>query len=181
MKKVMTIFGTIMIVSIVLTACDESNKKNKKENEDVELSLNDDENIDEELENSSDDSESVNNLDLVDAFLYEKYTYDKNFTEEEGKKGFLDQRNRDKDELIKINFSDGNFRTIVYRKGFWYNYSIREKTEKLFATKEDALQYAYDQSKLLQDAGASIATMLTKNSGPLKKDGTLDMRYKENQ
>jgi hypothetical protein len=181
MKKVMTIFGTIMIVSIVFTACDESNKKNKKENEDVELSLNDDENIDEELENISDDSESINNVELVDAFSYEKYTYDKKFTENERKKDIFDRRNRDKDEMIKVKFSDGYSGSIVYREGFWYNYTIQEKTEILFATKEDALQHAYDQSKLLQNAGASIATMLIKKSGPLKKDGTPDMRYKENQ
>jgi hypothetical protein len=180
MKKVMTFLGATLFASIIFTACDESNRKKNNEIEEVELSSND-ELTNDESENISDDSESDINVELKDAFSYEKYTYDKNFIEKERKKDIFDTRNRDKDEMIEVKFSDGQFGSIVYREGYWYNYTIREKTEKLFATKEDALQYAYDQSKLLQDAGASIATMVTKKSGPLKKDGTPDMRYKENQ
>lgn len=171
----LTFFG----FTICLQSCEEGGKKASN---DLDI-----ENIDEEMYEDEDevyedlDEEDLDEEDLTDAFSYAEYTFDKNYTEGERKKDIFDMRDRENDELIKVEFADGHSGSIVYRDGFWYNYSIREKTEKLFATKDDALQNAYDQSKLLQDAGAAIATMVMKKSRPLKKDGTPDMRYKENQ
>jgi len=178
MRKRMTALGRILLASMVLFGCDDSSTVSS--NEQVQIA-DSEEMDDEEMDDEEMDDESDNNVELVDANSYENYTFDKNYTEEPREKDFFDRRERENDEMIKVIFSDGHFGSIVYREGFWYNYSIREKTEYLFATKDDALQYVYDQSKLLQNAGASIASMVMKKSGPLKKDGTPDMRYKENQ
>lgn len=136
-----------------------------------------------EVEDDEDieDDEVAEEQELVDAISYDEYTFDKDYTIEEREAGFFDKRDRDNDEMYKVFFADDNSGSIVYREGFWYNYSIREKTEKLYATKDDAIQGAYDWSRTLMDAGAAIATMIIKKSGPLKKDGTPDMRYKENK
>lgn len=172
MKKIITITAAIVFI---IYGCD-SKSKSKDANDEFEELYED---VIEESE--IEENNILSDEELTEAFSYDEYTYDKNYTEEERKKDIFDRRDRENDEMKKIEFSDGHFGSIVYREGFWYNYTIREKTEKLFATKEDALQYAYDQSKLLQDAGASIATMISKKARPLKKDGTPDMRYKENQ
>jgi hypothetical protein len=122
--------------------------------------------------------------ELKEAVQYESYTYTKSFKEEELEKGpsdVLDFRKRKNDKFIGIKFSDGHSGTLVYRDGFFYNYTIREKTEVRFASKEDGLQRIWDDSRLLQDAGASIANFAMKKAGPRKKDGTPDMRYKANQ
>lgn len=180
MKKRTMIFGSILSASLVLLGCDETTTTNNQELIANESEIEDD-SEDFNSDEIADESESDINVELIDANSYENYTFDKKYTEEPREKDFFDRRDRENDEMIKVEFSDGHFGSIVYREGFWYNYSIREKTEYLFATKDDALQYAYDQSKLLQDAGASIASMVMKKSGPLKKDGTPDMRYSENQ
>jgi hypothetical protein len=93
----------------------------------------------------------------------------------------LDFRKRKNDKFIGIKFSDGHSGTLVYRDGFFYNYTIREKTEVRFASKEDGLQRIWDDSRLLQDAGATIASFAMRKAGPRKKDGTPDLRYRANQ
>ncbi len=123
-------------------------------------------------------------IDAKEAIHYESYTYTKSFKEEELEKGpsdILDFRKRENDKFMKVKFSDGHSGTLVFRDGYFYNYTIREKSEVRFASKEDGLQRIWDDSRLLQDAGASIASFATKKAGPRKKDGTPDMRYKANQ
>jgi hypothetical protein len=121
--------------------------------------------------------------DKKEAIQYESYTYTKSFKEEELEKGpsdILDFRKRKNDKFIKVKFTDGHSGTLVFRDGFFYNYTIREKTEVRFASKEDGLQRIWDDSRLLQDAGASIANFAMRKAGPRKKDGTPDMRYRAN-
>jgi hypothetical protein len=143
----------------------------------------------EEVSEDTEVTESTENnetetAEMDDAIRYESYKFPKKYKEEELEKGpshALDFRDRDGDKFIGIKFSDGHSGTLVLRDGNYYNYTIRKKTEVRFATKEDALQRIWDDSRLLQDAGAVIGTVMSNKSGPRKKDGTLDMRYKENK
>lgn len=175
--KILTIS---MLIAVLSFSCE---SKSKDESDEIVLEeLMDENEIDEFEEEMGDlsNEESEEEENLTDAFAYDEYTFDKNYKEELRKKDIFDRRDRENDEMIKVSFSDGQSGSIVYRDGFWYNYTIREDKEILFATKDDALQYAYDWSRRLQDAGAAIATMVSKKSRPLKKDGTPDLRFKEN-
>jgi hypothetical protein len=176
MKKYFKFLGALLFASIVFSSCDEKSQDNI--NDETEQT----ESVNEEYETSVDNTTS-SELESVNENLisFEEHNYTKKFTESEGEVDFFDSRDRQNDELITISFADGQFGTIVKRKNRWFNYTIREKTEVEYATKEDALQAVWDKSRLLQDAGASIAKIATKSKVPLKKDGTPDKRFKENQ
>lgn len=143
----------------------------------VENSVNEENEVDEkkEDENKSEDKDLIH---------YDSYNYTKTFKEEVLEKGpshILDFRNRDNDKFIGIKFSDGHSGTLVLRDGKYFNYTIREKTEVCFASKEDGLQRIWDNSRLIQNVGGAISSSTTPKSGPLKKDGTPDRRYKANR
>jgi hypothetical protein len=170
---------SFMLATILLTSCDDIKPKNSKTGDLTDTTLVSTPNADK----TNEDSEA-SLADQKEAIQYESYNYTKSFKEEELEKGpsdVLDFRKRKNDKFIGIKFSDGHSGTLVYRDGYFYNYTIREKTEVRFASKEDGLQRIWDDSRLLQDAGASIANFAMKKAGPRKKDGTPDMRYKGNQ
>ena len=178
MKK-SNLFLTAMFFSFALiTSCDESKPKES------ELTKTDLENTTINSKVEGEEKENPIEINSKEAIHYESYNYNKKFKEETLEKGpsdILDFRNRDNDKFIGIKFADGQSGTIVFREGYFYNYTIREKTEVRFATKEDGLQRIWDDSRLLQDAGAAIGSFITKKAGPRKNDGTLDNRYKENK
>lgn len=179
MKKPLLFPVLLMLMASSIIGCGGANQKNiplkNSELENKLASAN---------ETEAAEESGVPEEELKEAVQYESYTYTKSFKEEELEKGpsdVLDFRKRKNDKFIGIKFSDGHSGTLVYRDGFFYNYTIREKTEVRFASKEDGLQRIWDDSRLLQDAGASIANFAMKKAGPRKKDGTPDMRYKANQ
>jgi len=192
MKKP-NLFLTAMFFSFVLiTSCDESKPKESElttkdlENTTINSKLEGEEKENPIEINSKVEGEENENPteEAKEAIHYESYNYNKKFKEEALEKGpsdILDFRNRDNDKFIGIKFADGQSGTIVFREGYFYNYTIREKTEVRFATKEDGLQRIWDDSRLLQDAGAAIGSFITKKAGPRKNDGTLDKRYNENK
>lgn len=164
MKKSLKFLGALLFASMVFTSCDENSQDNiNNETEQSDSGI-------EEPENSN-DTPTTSDLASINENLisFEEHNYTKKFTETKGEVDFFDRRDRENDELIKISFADGQFGTIVKRKNRWFNYTIREKTEVEYSTKEDALQAVWDKSRLLQDAGASIAKIVTKKSVPLKK------------
>lgn len=199
MKKSLVIIITAYLTLISLTNCGRKNSDNKS-------ALNQLDSVNKELESkmaelsskseesasttdkspSSTDSESIEANDELNSndVHYDSYTFPKKYAEETLDKGpshILDFRDRKNDKFIGVKFSDGRSGTLVLRDGHYYNYTIREKTEVRFASKEDGLQRIWDDCKSLQDAGAAIGGALSGKSGPRKKDGTLDMRYKENK
>jgi hypothetical protein len=176
MKKFFKFLGALIFASIVFSSCDEKSQDNVNSETEQSESGNEEFDTSENTPTSSDEETNDENL-----ISFEEHNYTKKYTESEGEVDFFDRRDRENDELIKISFADGQFGTIVKRKNRWYNYTIREKTEVEYSTKEDALQAVWDKSRKLQDAGASIAKIATKSKVPLKKDGTPDKRFKENQ
>lgn len=179
MKKPLLFPVLLMLMASSIIGCGGANQKNNPlKNSELENKLAS------ANETAAAEESGVPEEELKEAVQYESYTYTKSFKEEELEKGpsdLLDFRKRKNDKFIGIKFSDGHSGTLVYRDGFFYNYTIREKTEVRFASKEDGLQRIWDDSRLLQDAGASIANFAMKKAGPRKKDGTPDMRYKANQ
>jgi hypothetical protein len=179
MKKPLLFPVLLMLMASTIMGCGGANQKNNPlKNSELENKLAS------ANETAAAEESGVPEEELKEAVQYESYTYTKSFKEEELEKGpsdVLDFRKRKNDKFIGIKFSDGHSGTLVYRDGFFYNYTIREKTEVRFASKEDGLQRIWDDSRLLQDAGASIANFAMKKAGPRKKDGTPDMRYKANQ
>ncbi len=179
MKKPLWFPVLLMLMASSIMGCGGANQKNNPlKNSELENKLAS------ANETAAAEESGVPEEELKEAVQYESYTYTKSFKEEELEKGpsdVLDFRKRKNDKFIGIKFSDGHSGTLVYRDGFFYNYTIREKTEVRFASKEDGLQKIWDDSRLLQDAGASIANFAMKKAGPRKKDGTPDMRYKANQ
>jgi hypothetical protein len=179
MKKPLLFPVLLMLMASSIMGCGGANQKNNPlKNSELENKLAS------ANETAAAEESGVPEEELKEAVQYESYTYTKSFKEEELEKGpsdVLDFRKRKNDKFIGIKFSDGHSGTLVYRDGFFYNYTIREKTEVRFASKEDGLQRIWDDSRLLQDAGASIANFAMKKAGPRKKDGTPDMRYKANQ
>lgn len=179
MKKPLLFPVLLMLMASTIMGCGGANQKNNPlKNSELENKLAS------ANETAAAEESGVPEEELKEAVQYESYTYTKSFKEEELEKGpsdVLDFRKRKNDKFIGIKFSDGHSGTLVYRDGFFYNYTIREKTEVRFASKEDGLQKIWDDSRLLQDAGASIANFAMKKAGPRKKDGTPDMRYKANQ
>ncbi len=178
MKKELLYPVLLMLIASSIIGCGGANQKDKplknSELENQMASAN---------EAAALEESAVPAEDLKEAIHYETYTYTKSFKEEELEKGpsdVLDFRKRKNDKFIGIKFADGQSGTLVYRDGYFYNYTIREKTEVRFASKEDGLQKIWDDSRLLQDAGASIANFAMKKAGPRKKDGTPDMRYRAN-
>jgi len=169
---------TMFFFGFFIVSCDESTSNGSTDNLSMEEDL-------EDYEEEMDESEEEEIDDGRDVISYDAYNYTTKFTEDTLEKGpshILDFRDdRDGDQFIKVNFADGYSGTLVLRNGRFYNYTIKSKTEVRFATKEDGLQSIWDNSRLLQDAGAAIATMISKEKGPLKKDGTPDMRYKVNK
>lgn len=97
-------------------------------------------------------------------------------------KNFLDKRTHPNSDIIEFKFSDGISGTLVKRNDTWYNYNIRgEEKERAFDSKEAAVQKLWEEFKNLQNVGGSIGGAAAgKKSGPLKKDGTPDKRYKSN-
>jgi hypothetical protein len=195
MKKFNLSILALFFMSMLIISCgakkenaDSSTPKEEKTSEEKTSSSNEETDEAEEDEASTDTEESKSSdaspADEKEAIHYETYNYTKSFKEEELEKGpshALDFRKRKNDKFIGIKFADGHSGTLVYRDGFFYNYTIREKTEVRFASKEDGLQRIWDDSRLLKDAGAAIASFSMRKSGPRKKDGTPDMRYKANQ
>ncbi len=178
MKKITLLPLSFVLTAAILIGCGGANQKDKplknSELENEMASAN---------EAAALEESAVPPEDLKEAIHYETYTYTKSFKEEELEKGpsdVLDFRKRKNDKFIGIKFADGQKGTLVFRDGFFYNYTIREKTEVRFASKEDGLQKIWDDSRLLQDAGASIANFAMRKAGPRKKDGTPDMRYRAN-
>ena len=171
---------TMFFIGFFIVSCDESTSNSSSDNLSMEEDLED---YEEEMDESEEEEEEID--DGRDVISYDAYNYTTKFTEDTLEKGpshILDFRDdRDGDQFIKVNFADGYSGTLVLRNGRFYNYTIKSKTEVRFATKEDGLQSIWDNSRLLQDAGAAIATMISKEKGPLKKDGTPDMRYKVNK
>jgi hypothetical protein len=176
MKKFFKFLGALIFASIVLSSCDEKSQDNINSETEQSESRNEESDTSENTATSSDEESNDENL-----ISFDEHNYTKKYTESKGEVDFFDRRDRENDELIKISFADGQFGTIVKRGNRWFNYTIRESKEVEYETKEDALQAVWDKSRQLQDAGASIAKIATKKNGVLKKDGTPDMRYKENQ
>jgi hypothetical protein len=179
MKKSILFPMSFILASILLTSCGDIKPKKSKTSD-----LTDTTSVSTPNSDKTNEDSEASLADQKEAIHYESYNYTKSFKEEELEKGpsdVLDFRKRKNDKFIGIKFSDGHSGTLVYRDGYFYNYTIREKTEVRFASKEDGLQRIWDDSRLLQDAGASIASFTMKKAGPRKKDGTPDMRYKANQ
>jgi hypothetical protein len=179
MKKPLLFPVLLMLMASTIMGCGGANQKNNPlKNSELENKLAS------ANETAAAEESGVPEEALKEAVQYESYTYTKSFKEEELEKGpsdVLDFRKRKNDKFIGIKFSDGHSGTLVYRDGFFYNYTIREKTEVRFASKEDGLQRIWDDSRLLQDAGATIASFAMRKAGPRKKDGTPDLRYRANQ
>jgi hypothetical protein len=179
MKKPLLFPVLLMLMASSIMGCGGANQKNNPlKNSELENKLAS------ANETAAAEESGVPEEELKEAVQYESYTYTKSFKEEELEKGpsdVLDFRKRKNDKFIGIKFSDGHSGTLVYRDGFFYNYTIREKTEVRFASKEDGLQRIWDDSRLLQDAGATIASFAMRKAGPRKKDGTPDLRYRANQ
>lgn len=179
MKKPLLFPVLLMLIASTIMGCGGANQKNNPlKNSELENKLAS------ANETAAAEESGVPEEELKEAVQYESYTYTKSFKEEELEKGpsdVLDFRKRKNDKFIGIKFSDGHSGTLVYRDGFFYNYTIREKTEVRFASKEDGLQRIWDDSRLLQDAGATIASFAMRKAGPRKKDGTPDLRYRANQ
>jgi hypothetical protein len=179
MKKPLLFPVLLMLMASTIMGCGGANQKNNPlKNSELENKLAS------ANETAAAEESGVPEEELKEAVQYESYTYTKSFKEEELEKGpsdVLDFRKRKNDKFIGIKFSDGHSGTLVYRDGFFYNYTIREKTEVRFASKEDGLQRIWDDSRLLQDAGATIASFAMRKAGPRKKDGTPDLRYRANQ
>jgi hypothetical protein len=179
MKKPLLFPVLLMLMASTIMGCGGANQKNNPlKNSELENKLAS------ANETAAAEESGVPEEELKEAVQYETYTYTKSFKEEELEKGpsdVLDFRKRKNDKFIGIKFSDGHSGTLVYRDGFFYNYTIREKTEVRFASKEDGLQRIWDDSRLLQDAGATIASFAMRKAGPRKKDGTPDLRYRANQ
>ncbi len=179
MKTSLFAIITMFFFGFFIVSCDESTSNGSTDNLSMEEDLED---YEEEMDESEEEEEIDDGRDVIS---YDAYNYTTKFTEDTLEKGpshILDFRDdRDGDQFIKVNFADGYSGTLVLRNGRFYNYTIKSKTEVRFATKEDGLQSIWDNSRLLQDAGAAIATMISKEKGPLKKDGTPDMRYKVNK
>jgi len=181
----MKIVKSLAIVAITIsltTSCDEKSSNKSSDKEDLTSSTNDEDSLltpDSILISKTEQNDVNENI-----VKYKKYTFPKKYTEEPLEKGpsdLLDFRDRDDDKFIGIKFSDGREGTLVMRNNNYYNYSIREKTEVQFATKNDGLQRIWDDCIALEKGGAAIGGLLAGKSGRRKKDGTLDMRYKENQ
>ena len=181
----MKIVKTLAIAAITVcltTSCDEKSSNKSSDKEDLTTSTNDEDSL------LASDSISLSDVDqnnvTENLVKYENYTFPKKYTEEPLEKGpsdLLDFRDRDDDKFIRIKFSDGREGTLVMRNNNYFNYTIREKTEVQFATKNDGLQRIWDDCIALEKGGAAIGGLLAGKSGRRKKDGTLDMRYKENQ
>lgn len=178
MRKTILLATSFILTTLIVTSCSGSKPKDSK----LKTTGVDETSLVATANGEKEGSEASLNEEK-EAIHYESYTYTKSFKEEELEKGpsdVLDFRKRKNDKFIGIKFADGQSGTLVYRDGYFYNYTIREKTEVRFASKEDGLQKIWDDSRLLQDAGASIANFAMKKAGPRKKDGTPDMRYKAN-
>ncbi|NBV68457.1 MAG: hypothetical protein EBQ66_10280 [Flavobacteriia bacterium] len=182
--KIVTTLAIAVITISLTTSCEEKLSKNFSDKEDLTKTTNDDDTdslLAPDSISLSDADQNEVNENLV---KYEKYTFPKRYTEESLEKGpsdILDFRDRDDDKFIGIKFSDGREGTLVMRNNNYYNYTIREKTEVQFATKNDGLQRIWDNCIALEKGGAAIGSAFARKSGPRKKDGTPDMRYKANQ
>lgn len=167
-----TILGLVFISSFLLISCEGK----KKDSNAVNTSDSSSSIESEAIENNKD----ANKNDVH----FDSYTFPKKYKEELLEKGpsdIVDFRDRENDKFIGIKFSDGCSGTLVLRDGHYFNYSIREKTEVRFASKNDGLQKIWEDSKSLENAGAAIGSAVAGKSRPRKKDGTLDMRFKENK
>lgn len=97
-------------------------------------------------------------------------------------KNFLDQKTHKNSEIVYFTFADGVKTNMVKRNGKWYGYNIRgESEEEEFASKEQGLQKIWETVKLFEKVGGAIGAGVSGKSGPKKKDGTLDKRYKQNR
>lgn len=157
MNKYAPFFAALALISITVSSC--TDVRPPKSNE--EISLDDTlqvTNLEEELQQPTTPDDGFG-----EGIKYKSHNFPKKYEEkevEEGPSHALDFRDRENDKFIRIAFSDGHSGTLVLRNGHYYNYTIREKTEVRFATKEDGLQRIWDDSRLLQDAGATIGEII---------------------